>query len=126
MKKRKKSRPKIIVFDLDGVICTQVYDGNYENARPVEEAVELIGDLHKQGHTIVIHTARFMGRHKGDAKKAHKDGYLFTKKQLDSWGVKYHKLILGKPSSDILVDDRALFFVPDWTLIRKHIKTRLK
>jgi len=30
------------------------------------------------------------------------------------WGVKYHKLIFGKPSYDILIDDKCLFYSKHW------------
>ena len=36
------------------------------------------------------------------------DWYDFTKKQINSWKIKYHKLLLGKPTYDIFVDDRAV------------------
>ncbi len=62
----------------------------------------------------MIYTARFMGRNNDNAKKARKQGYKFTKKQLDSWGLKYSKLILGKPSYDIFVDDKSIFFKKNW------------
>ena len=44
-----------------------------------------------------------------DVKKAYKMGFIFTTKQLKSWGVKYHKLILGKPSFDLVIDDKMIF-----------------
>ena len=31
-----------------------------------------------------------------------------TKHQLDSWGVKYHDLKLGKPHYDLFIDDKVL------------------
>ena len=31
-----------------------------------------------------------------------------TKQQLEKWGVKYHKLFLGKPSGDIYIDDKGI------------------
>ena len=37
-----------------------------------------------------------------------------TIKQLKKWKVKYHKLIFGKPSLDLFVDDKALFFKDNW------------
>jgi len=37
-----------------------------------------------------------------------------TIKQLKKWKVKYHKLIFGKPSFDLFVDDKALFFKDNW------------
>ncbi len=32
------------------------------------------------------------------------------------WGVKYHSLIFGKPSFDIIVDDKSLGFKKNWIL----------
>ena len=46
--------------------------------------------------------------------KAKKQGYKFTSNQLAKWGVKYHKLIFGKPSFDIYVDDKNLGFKKKW------------
>jgi hypothetical protein len=125
MKKQLQKKPKKIVFDLDGVLCTQT-KGDYENAKPINKAITLINKLHDAGHKITIHTARFMGRCSDNPVKAKKMGYIFTKNQLASWGIKYHKLILGKPSADLLIDDRAIFFSPDWSRIEKHIETKLK
>jgi hypothetical protein len=30
-----------------------------------------------------------------------------TEKQFERWGVLYHKLVFGKPSADVYIDDRA-------------------
>lgn len=125
MKKSHSGKPKKVVFDLDGIICTQT-DGDYSQAKPISEAIKIVNRLHKSGYFIVIHTARFMNRNNGNAEKACKEGYDFTKRQIDSWGVKYHQLIFGKPSAEVIVDDRAVFFKPNWTLIEKHVRTKLK
>ena len=122
---KKISKNKTIVFDLDGVICTQT-SGDYENAIPVAAAVRTVNKFHKEGYVIVIHTARFMGRFKGDPKRAHSHGYDATKKFLKKWGVRHHKLVMGKPRSDVVVDDRAIFFRPDWDMIEKEIRRKLK
>ena len=45
-----------------------------------------------------------------EVKKANKQGYKFTYKQLKGWGLKFHKLYIGKPSFDFLVDDRSVGF----------------
>ena len=37
-----------------------------------------------------------------------KDWLDFTQKQMDSWKVQYHELLLGKPQYDIFIDDRAI------------------
>ena len=53
-------------------------------------------------------------------KVAKKIGYKFTERQLKKWGIKYHKLIFGKPSFDIIIDDKALFFNKFWhTFVEK-------
>ena len=32
------------------------------------------------------------------------------KETIKKWGVKYHKLIMGKPSYDLIIDDKSIFF----------------
>ncbi len=107
---------KTICFDLDGVICSRT-DGRYENAVPIRDAVQLVNRLCERGHRIIIYTARFMGRNDQNAAAAYEEGYELTRRQLQQWGVKYHRLIMGKPSFDVLVDDLAVFFEPDWKTI---------
>ena len=49
----------------------------------------------------------------GDQKKILvklKRGYKFTLNQLVKWNVKFNKLIMGKPSYDIFIDDKAFGF----------------
>ena len=55
-----------------------------------------------------------MGRNKENIIKAKKQRYKITLKQLKKWDVKYHKLIFGKPSFDLYIDDKALFFKDNW------------
>jgi hypothetical protein len=55
-----------------------------------------------------------MGRTNDDKSRAHKLGYKLTKKQLKEWGVNYNKLILGKPSYDLIVDDLSIYFKKNW------------
>ena len=49
-----------------------------------------------------------MGRNNDNIKLAYKEGYKMTFKQLKKWNLKFHKLLMGKPSFDLFVDDRAL------------------
>ena len=55
-----------------------------------------------------------MGKNNEDIKKAYNEGYEMTLKQLNKWNVKYHKLIMGKPSYDLLVDDKHIDFAENW------------
>ena len=55
-----------------------------------------------------------MGRNRENVNKARKQGYIFTKTQIKSWGLKFHKLIMGKPSYDIYVDDKCYNVKNNW------------
>ena len=47
---------------------------------------------------------------------------MLTKKQLNKWGLKYHLLIMGKPSFDYIIDDKSLNFNNNWQKIRSILK----
>ena len=79
---------------------------NYRSAKPYKSVIKLINKLFNKGHFIKIFTARYMGRNNDNIKAARKEGYKMTLEQLKSWNLKFHKLIFGKPSFDILIDDR--------------------
>jgi len=104
---------KNICFDLDGTLCTNTY-GDYKNAKPIKSAILKVNELYNKGNKIIIFTARFMGKSEGDINIAYGIGYKFTKKQIEEWGIKYHKLILGKPEYDIVIDDKSIFYNEKW------------
>lgn len=107
-------KKKIYCFDIDNVIC-RTYKSNYKNSKPLKKNIKFINDLYLKGFYIKIFTSRFMGRNNENILKAKKQGYQFTLKQLKNWGVKYNKIIFGKPSYDIFVDDKAYGFSKNWT-----------
>lgn len=94
------------VFDIDGTICT-TEDGDYYKSQPITNRIEKINKLYDDGHTIIFNTARGMGRTSNNALLAHRLFYHLTQTQLESWGVKYNKLYMGKPSGDIYIDDKG-------------------
>jgi len=94
------------VFDIDGTICS-LTDGNYQEAKPFEDRIEIINKLYEDGNTIIFHTARGMGRTKNSHLLADRMFKHVTLFQLQEWGVKYHKLFMGKPSGDIYIDDKG-------------------
>ena len=55
-----------------------------------------------------------MGRTNNDIIKAKGLGYEMTFNQLVSWKLNFHKLIFGKPSYDLLIDDKAYNYSEDW------------
>ena len=103
---------KKICVDLDGVICTTI-NADYRKSQPKKEIINLINKLYKK-YYILIFTARYMGRSKENVKLAKKKGYKFTLKQLQDWNLKFHELKFGKPSYDIIVDDKSFDFKKNW------------
>ena len=94
------------VFDIDGTICS-TQESNYEQSLPIDRRIDKVNSLYNEGHTIIFFTARGMGRHNNNAGLAYLDFFELTKRQLDTWGVKYHYLFMGKPSGDIYIDDKG-------------------
>ena len=98
---------KTYVFDVDGTVCTQT-DGDYKNAQPLRDRINKINNLYDAGNKIFFLTARGMGRTKNDYHESYRLFYEFTHDQLVSWGLKFHKLFLGKPAADLYVDDKGV------------------
>ena len=97
------------VFDIDGTICTNTGGKkNYVDAEPFLDRIKIINNLYEEGNTILFLTARGMGKNNNNVIDAYTQFYEFTKRQLNSWGVKFHKLYLGKPDADIFVDDKGV------------------
>ena len=96
------------VFDIDGTICDKNKNDDYDKSYPFLERIRKINKLYDEGNQIVFFTARGMGRHNNNARLAIQEFYSLTENQLEKWGVKYHELILGKPSGDIYVDDKGI------------------
>jgi hypothetical protein len=96
------------VFDIDGTICTKITDGDYSNAEPIKDRIEIVNRLYDEGNIIIFQTARGMGR-SGNSQAFAWDFFGdATKHQLQNWGVKFHSLFMGKPAGDVYVDDKAL------------------
>ena len=105
-----KENKKALV-DIDETICFYKTDKPryYENAIPKQENIDKINKLYDEGWEIVYWTAR------GSISKV--DRYELTRNQLETWGCKFHDLIVGhrdstfcyplKPSFDLVIDDKA-------------------
>jgi hypothetical protein len=91
-------------FDIDGTLCTNT-EGSYESAEPYDDAIGEVNRLGREGHRIILYTAR--GSTTGI------DWRAVTERQLVSWGVGYDLLVLGKPTADVYVDDKAVNVV-EW------------
>jgi hypothetical protein len=105
---------KKLCFDLDGVICT-TKKANYKNSKPKKLIIKLINTLYKNNY-IIVFTARYMGRSKENVRLAKKRGYKNTLEQLKKWNLKFHELKFGKPTYDVIVDDKSFDFKENWYL----------
>lgn len=112
-----------ICFDIDNVICRTNSKNEYLKSKPSLRNINLINQVYDNGYSVILYTARGMGRYDGNLKKIKKNIKPLTLKQLNKWGVKYHKIYFGKPSFDLFIDDKSLFFTKDWP---KLIKNKLK
>ena len=106
-KEKRDALGKTYVFDIDGTICKNTH-GEYEKATPFEGRIKKVNTLYDEGNTIVFFTARGMGRTEGNSKEALRMFFDMTMKQIEEWGVKYHRLILGKPAGDFYIDDKGI------------------
>jgi histidinol phosphatase-like enzyme len=114
---------KIICFDLDNVICLTGKSKDYKKSRPLKNNIKFINLLYDRGYKIIIFTARYMGRCNDDAKFAEKKIKPLTLKQLKNWGVKYNKIFFGKPSYDLFIDDKVMFFKKNWAnILQRKLK----
>lgn len=104
---------KVFCFDIDNTIC-KTKGRDYKLAKPNKKIIGIINQLYDSGHTIKIFTARYMGRNNENIRKAKKQGYKFTYNQLKKWDLKFHNLIFGKPTFDLLIDDRSIGFKKDF------------
>lgn len=89
-----------IYVDIDETICKYANERYYPYAMPIQENIDKINKLFEEGHTITYYTAR------GSVTGI--NWYDTTKKQLDKWGCKYHKLSVGKkPAYDLMICDKT-------------------
>lgn len=85
-----------IVVDLDGTICSEERQFSRALAEPLPGAIEALEALNRNGHTIIIYSARTWAE------------YEMTAAWLAANSVPHSQLILGKPEGDFWIDDRAI------------------
>ena len=98
---------KVIIVDIDGTICEQIGDPGkssdaqgLESTKPFTKRIEYLNLLHAEGHFIHYWSSR--GCWTGV------DLLERTRKQLDSWGVKYNDVAVFKPFYDVWIDDKSV------------------
>jgi capsule biosynthesis phosphatase len=101
--------PLRICFDLDNTLVTYPYKaGDYSSVKPIQQNIQLLRKLKKEGHTIIIYTARRMLTHNHNVGAVMKDIAQLTFKTLEELEIPYDEIIFGKPIADIYIDDRAI------------------
>lgn len=100
------------VFDLDDTISRH-RGRDFEHATPISATIEKIRQLHAAGHQIVVYSARGQNSCKGDLALIEER----NREQVERWlylnGVKYDRLVFGKPLGDVYVDDKGVA-LPDF------------
>jgi len=100
-------------IDIDDTICRTDKTSDsaldkYKAAVPIQERINKVNSLFNQGHEITYWTAR------GGASGI--DFEELTKEQLLKWGCKFHKLLMGKPSYDVYIDDKSYNVDSTWPI----------
>lgn len=92
-----------ICFDIDG---TLIYD-LYTNPKKIDKNVKYCNQAFKDGHKIILHTARGMLSTNANYDLIEQKR-PYIEKVLSDNGVLYHDLILMKPYADLYIDDKAI------------------
>jgi|TARA_B110000971_G_C20031876_1_gene511838 quercetin dioxygenase-like cupin family protein len=104
-----------IFVDLDNTLC-ETQDSNYTESKPIKERINKVNKLKDDGNKITIWTAR--GQTSGIDYKE------LTQKQLTDWGIRYDKLLMGKPSYDLYIDDKSINVDKHWKIPTKNLKSK--
>lgn len=85
----------LIAVDLDNTLCEGEFWGGDE-PKPKQEMIDKIEKLYKQGHHIIIYTAR------------HRNYFQETEAWLIKYKVWYHALSMEKMGADLYIDDKSI------------------
>ena len=87
---------KTFVFSLTALVAQGTED-DLAAATPEPTAVSLVNRLHALGNTVLVHAGGDPGSATDDAAR-----------RLRAWGVKFDRLVRGRPQADFYVDDRMI------------------
>jgi len=114
-----------ICIDLDGTICElRKNHQSYSDILPKKGAAEMIEKLRKNGHTIIIYTARNMKTQNHNVGKVVKNIGKITLDWLEKYQIYYDEIFFGKPNADLIIDDRCFRF-ESWENINEELIIKL-
>jgi capsule biosynthesis phosphatase len=96
-------------FDLDNTLVTYpTIKGDYSTVNPIIKNINFLKSLKKQGHHIIIYTARRMKTHSGNLGAVICDIGEITLKTLKNFEIPYDEIYFGKPYADYYIDDLSV------------------
>lgn len=102
----------VLVVDVDGTLCPIKSAGEtYHGLHPEPRLLARLQELAAAGWHIVIHSARGMRTHGGNAGAINAHVLPALVSWLDLHGVPYHEVYVGKPwpgSNGFYIDDRSV------------------
>ena len=103
-----KHYPMRICFDIDNTLITfSEKVGTVDGLEPIPGMIGLVRKLHKDGHTIVLQTARGMKSCSANLGHVGKRAMMNVFRVLEQFDVPYDEIYFGKPYADLYVDDKA-------------------
>lgn len=97
---------KRFVFDLDNTLVTfPTIKGDYTSVKPITKTINYLRNLKKQGHHIIIYTARRMRTHGGNVGAIISEVGEITMNTLKEFDIPYDELFFGKPYAHFYIDD---------------------
>lgn len=106
---KNSAKPLKFCFDLDNTLVSfPQIKGDYTSVQPIQKNIDFLKHLKKNGHYIIIYTARRMETHNGNVSKIIKDIGKITLDTLEKFGIEYDELCFGKPNANFYIDDLAV------------------
>jgi histidinol phosphatase-like enzyme len=94
-----------IVIDIDGTLCDEE-SSEITQRRPYLDRIAKLNQMYDAGDEVVIYTSRGMRSTEDDPAASDRKYRSITEIQLKAWGVKYDKLMFGKPNADVYIDNK--------------------
>jgi len=101
---------KRLIFDLDGTLCV-AKNGDYANAIPNHQVIDVLKTYKEEGFDIVISTSRNIRTYENNIGKINKNTLPIIFKWLDKHNVPYDEVYIGKPwcgFDGFYIDDKTV------------------